>query len=176
MPEQAGKNILDKLAERVFGAILAVFSLLITLIITGAASARYLFKVNFVGYDEFVVLLAFWFYFIGAAYGAYNNTHVTADVVDAYFPEGPAKRVLTCVRWLVTSLACGLFVYYGFNYFKFSFLGPLGNFQFQPKSMTWRIPHWIAHAGIFSGLIFMELYFIRNFFRSVGALHRGDKA
>ncbi|MDR1021512.1 MAG: TRAP transporter small permease [Synergistaceae bacterium] len=176
MPEQAKKHTLDILAEKVFGSILVVFSLLITLIITGAALARYVFKFNFVGYDEFVVILAFWFYFTGAAYGAYNNSHVSADLVDAYAPEGTGKRVLHVARWFLTSAACGLFVYYGFNYIKFSFMGPLGNFQFQPKSMTWRIPHWVAHAGIFFGLILMEVYFLRNLAQSVKALYRGDKA
>lgn len=175
MPEQPGRNIFDRVVVGVFSFVIAVNSILITLIIVGAAATRYILKINFVGYDEIAVLVAFWFYFTGAAYGAYNNSHVTADVIDAYFPEGTAKRVLTFARWLLTSLACGLFVFYGYNYFKFSFVGPLGNFLFQPKSMTWRIPLWTSHASIFLGLVFMEIYFIRNLAQSVRALAAGDR-
>jgi TRAP-type C4-dicarboxylate transport system permease small subunit len=176
MPEQTGINRFDKIVTGAFSIIIVVNSLLITLIIVAAAASRYIFKINFIGYDEIAVIVAFWFYFIGAAYGAYNNSHVTADVVDAYLPQGALKRTLTLIRWLATSLACGLFVYYGYNYFMFSFKGPLGNFQFQPKSMTWRIPLWITHSGIFIGLIFMEIYFLRNLARSAKDFIRGDKA
>jgi len=176
MPEQPMRNAFDKIVVGAFSIVIVVNSLLITLIITGAAVTRYILKINFIGYDELAVLVAFWFYFTGAAYGAYNNSHVTADVIDAYFPDGAAKRALTFARWLVTSAACGLFVYYGYRYFMFSFVGPLGNFEFQPKSMTWRIPLWTTHISIFLGLIFMELYFIRNLALSAKALASGRNA
>jgi TRAP-type C4-dicarboxylate transport system permease small subunit len=176
MLEQPQQNMFDKIIVKIFSIVIVVNSLLITLIITGAAASRYVFKINFKGYDEIAVLVAFWLYFIGAAYGSYNNSHVSADVIDAYFPDGRAKKILTCLRWLITSLACGLFVYYGYKYFLFSFLGPLGNFQFQPKSMTWRIPLWTSHLSVFLGLIFMEVYFVRNLVLSAKALSGRDKA
>ncbi|MDR3255981.1 MAG: TRAP transporter small permease subunit [Synergistaceae bacterium] len=175
MTEQPRGNTFDKIAVGAFSTIIVITSLSITFIITSAAATRYIFKINFVGYDEIAVLVAFWFYFTGAAYGAFNNSHVSADVVDAYFPEGAAKRTLAFARWLVTSIACGLFVYYGYRYFMFSFVGPLGNFQFLPKSMTWRIPLWTTHISIFLGLIFMEVYFIRNLAISAKALVAGRK-
>jgi TRAP-type C4-dicarboxylate transport system permease small subunit len=160
----------------VLSVLIVVNSLAVTLVITGAALARYIFKVNFNGYDEIAVLLAFWLYFSGAAYGAYNNSHVSADVIDAYCPESTTKRILTVLRWLITSCACGLFVYYGFDYVKFSFMGPLGNFQFLPKSMVWRIPFWTSQSAIFVGLILMEIYFVRNLIQSARALFRRREA
>ncbi|MDR1472565.1 MAG: TRAP transporter small permease [Synergistaceae bacterium] len=174
MPEGPRKNALDRILVSFFAFILILNSLGITLLITGAASARYVFKVNFYGYDEIAVLVAFWFYFMGAAYGSYNNSHVTADIVDAYIPMGKTRRALTFARWLLACAACGIFVYYGFGYFKFSFMGPLGNFQFIPKSMVWRIPLWTSHLAIFSGLIFMEIYFLRNLILSTRAIVRGE--
>ncbi|MDR1481558.1 MAG: TRAP transporter small permease [Synergistaceae bacterium] len=176
MPDEAKKNLFDRIVVGFFSIILIVNSLLMTLLITGAALSRYIFKVNFMGYDEIAVLVAFWLYFMGAAYGAYNNSHVTADIVDAYFPDNLARRVLRVLRWLAACVACGLFVYYGFGYFKFSFAGPLGNFTFKPTSMIWRIPLWTSHASIFAGLIFMEVYFLRNLFLCTVMLGRGREA
>jgi TRAP-type C4-dicarboxylate transport system permease small subunit len=176
MADEAKKNLFDRIAVGAFSVILVVNSIVMTLIITGAALSRYIFKVNFMGYDEIIVLIAFWLYFMGAAYGAYNNSHVTADVVDAYFPDCFARRVLRVLRWVAACVACGLFVYYGFEYFMFSFAGPLGNYTFKPTSMIWRIPLWTSHAGIFTGLIFMEVYFLRNLFLSAVALKRGREA
>ncbi|GHV30863.1 C4-dicarboxylate ABC transporter permease [Synergistales bacterium] len=176
MPENPAMNKFDKVMVGFFSIVIAVGSLVITLIIMGAAAARYILHVNFVGYDEIVVLVAFWFYFMGAAYGAYNNSHVTADIIDAYVPLGVTRNVLAAIRWAAACFACGLFVYYGFNYLKFSFMGPLGNFRFLPKSMTWRIPLWISQSAIFIGLSLMELYFLRNFLLSIKALAGGNKA
>jgi TRAP-type C4-dicarboxylate transport system permease small subunit len=170
MPEATVKNKFDKIMVGLFSIVLVVNSLAMTLIITAAAASRYIFKVNFYGYDEIAVLVAFWLYFIGAAYGAYNNSHVTADIIDAYFPEGSARKVLTFLRWSVTSFACGLFVYYGLGYFMFSFAGPLGDYQIIPRSMVWRIPLWTSHLSITTGLVFMEFYFLRNLVLSVKAL------
>ena len=170
------KNIFDKILVGGFSIIIAVCSVVLTLIIAGAASARYIFMVNFYGYEELAVLVAFWFYFIGAAYGAYNNTHVSADIVDAYLKEGTLKRVMTFLRSLVTVSVCGLFTYYGFAFFDFGFRGPLGTFTFIPTSMVWRIPLWTSYGAILFGLIFMEIYFFRNLVLSVIALARGGKA
>lgn len=171
------KNKFDRILVGGFSLVVGINSILLTLVIAGAAAARYVFKTNFYGYEEIAVLIAFWFYFMGAAYGSYNNTHVSADVVDAYFPENTMKRILTVVRHLVTVGVCGLFVFFGFEFFDFSFRGPLGNFQFLPTSMVWRIPFWTSRAAIFSGLIFMEVYFIRNLVLSIKALVKGgDKA
>ena len=170
------KNMFDRILVGAFSLIIGINSVLLTLIIAGAACARYVFKVNFYGYEEIAVLIAFWFYFIGAAYGAYNNTHVSADIVDSYLKEGTVKRVMTFLRSTVTFLVCGLFAYYGFAFFDFGFRGPLGTFQFLPTSMVWRIPLWTSYGAIFFGLIFMEIYFFRNVVLSVKALARGDKA
>lgn len=161
---------LNKILITVFSVVIALGSIALTCIIAGAAAARYVFKTNFYGYEEIAVLVAFWLYFSGAAYGAYNNTHVSADVVDAYFPESRVKRLLTFLRWLVTVCICGLFTFYGYGFFEFGFVGPLGNFQFLPTSMVWRIPLWTSYSAIFIGLIFMEVYFFRNLLISAKAL------
>jgi TRAP-type C4-dicarboxylate transport system permease small subunit len=176
MSNGAERNIFDRIVVGFFTIVIVANSLLITLIIAGAAVARYIFKVNFYGYEEIAVLVAFWLYFMGAAYGSYNNTHVSADIVDAYLPECRIKRALTFVRHLVTCAVCGLFAYYGYEFFSFGFVGPLGNFQFKPTSMVWRIPLWTSYAAIFAGLILMEVYFLRNLVLSARKLIRRGMA
>lgn len=169
------RNMFDKVLIRLVSIVLFANTLILTCIITGAAAARYIFKVNFYGYEEIAVLFAFWFYFAGAAYGAYNNTHVSADVVDAYFPDGRTKQVIALIRHIVTACVCALFVYYAYGFFDFGLRGPMGNFQFQPKSMVWRIPHWTSYLAILIGLIVMDIYFIRNAVLSARALLSGKK-
>ena len=169
------KTLFDKIVVRALSAVIAVTSLAMTCVLAGAAASRRVFEINFNGYDEIAIVIGFWLYFMGAAYGAYNNTHVSADVVDAYFPEGPTKRALTFLRCLITASICCIFTYFGYHFFMFGFAGPLGNYTFQPKSMVWRIPLWTSYAAIFIGLIFMDVYFLRNLVLSVKALAAGGK-
>lgn len=164
------KTLFDKIVVRALSAMIAVTSLAMTCVLAGAAASRRVFEINFSGYDEIAIVIGFWLYFMGAAYGAYNNTHVSADVVDAYFPESTTKRILTFLRCLITVCVCGLFTYYGFGFFEFGFVGPLGNYTFKPTSMVWRIPLWTSYLAIFAGLILMEIYFLRNLVLSVMAL------
>ncbi len=161
---------LDKIFVRAFSVVIVSMSMLMTLIIAGAAAARYIFKSNFYGYEEIAVLVAFWLYFIGASYGSWNNTHVSADVVDAYFKDGPAKRALVVARNAVALVVCGLFTWYSFSFFEFGFMGPLGTGEFRPTSMVWRIPLYTSYGAITLGLVFMEAYFLRDFIKAAKAL------
>ena len=164
------RNSFDKAAIGFFSAVIVVGTIGLAGVLTGAAAARYLFMVNFYGFEEIAILLAFWVYFAGAAYGAYNNTHICVDFVDSYLRDGLIKRFMTFIRWLFTASVCGLFTYYAYFFFEFGLLGPLGDFRFQPSTQFWRIPMWTSYLAILVGFIFMEIYFIRNLILSAKAL------
>ena len=69
-------------------------SLTVTGIIFLAVLLRYVFHSDLYGYEEIVVIFAFWLYFIGGSYGSYTRTHITADVVSVYVPDGKLKGFL----------------------------------------------------------------------------------
>ena len=168
------KNIFDKAAVGFFSVVIVIGTIGLTCVLTGAAAARYIFRVNFFGFEEIAILLAFWVYFAGAAYGAYNNTHISVDLIDSYLKEGRFKRIMTFLRWLVTASVCGLFTYYAYRFFEFGFVGPLGNFRFRPATQFWRIPMWTSYLAVFVGFVFIEIYFIRNLISSVKALFQKE--
>jgi TRAP-type C4-dicarboxylate transport system permease small subunit len=167
-------NIFDKVAIFFFSLVLVLGTLALTAVLTGATAARYLFHVNFYGFDEIAVLLAFWLYFAGSAYGAFNRTHITVSVVDSYVKEGRFKRVLMFLRHLCTVIACGFFTYYAYRAFEFQLLGPLGDFRFQAMTQIWRIPLWVSFLAILVGFVFMQIYFTRDLILSVKELFRPD--
>jgi len=164
------KNIFDKIVIGFFSLVLVLGTIAITGVLAWATVSRYVFKINFVGFEEIAILIACWLYFAGAAYAAFNNTHIAVSVVDSYLQDSFTKRLLIFIRWLITASVCGLFTYYAYDFFAFGFFGPLGNFRFQPTSQLWRIPLWTSYLAVFVGFIFMEVYFIRNAFLSGKAL------
>lgn len=168
-------NLFDKISVSVFSIICFIMSILLMLIISAATVMRYVLKIDLYGYEEWVKIFAFWLYFIGAGFGAFAGTHVSADLVQSYLPECWLKRFLLFLRTVVTVGVTLLFTWYGWDFFWFAFVGPLGTGVAIPKTVAWRIPLWTAYLSIFLGLVYMSYYFIRDMVNAGKALFTGGK-
>ncbi len=173
-PFLAPKNIFDKIVVNSFCGVCFLSTVVLTLLICVATFFRYVIEGDLYGYEEWVKFIAFWLYFLGAAVGAYNSTHVSADLVNAYIKEGKLKQSLVVIKNLITVAATVLFAWYGYDFFMFGFQGPLGTGIAIPKTTVWRIPFWVGYLSVFLGLLFMALYFIRDLLLSLRVLLFGD--
>ncbi|MDT8284597.1 MAG: TRAP transporter small permease, partial [Thermovirgaceae bacterium] len=158
-----------------FSLVTFSMSVILAFLIALATFVRYVLKGDLYGYEEWVKLLAFWLYFSGAAIGAFKETHVSADLVHSYVPEGGLKRFLIFLKDLITVGITFLFVWYGYSFFMFGFMGPLGTGIALPRTTIWRIPLWTSYLAIFLGLIFMAWYFSVSLFKSTKALLSGGR-
>lgn len=166
------KNLFDRIAINGFSVACFFSTVALTLIICAATFFRYVVKGDLYGYEEWVKILAFWLYFLGAAIGSYNRTHVSADLVNAYLPEGKVKEALAFLKNLVTVGVSLLFAWYGYEFFMFGFQGPLGTGIAIPKTTVWRISLWVGYLSVFIGLVFMAIYFTRDLIQSMRILFR----
>ncbi len=166
------RNLFDRIFIGSFSIVCFSSTVALTLIICAATFFRYVVKGDLYGYEEWVKIIAFWLYFLGAAIGSYNRTHVSADLVNAYLPDGKLKESLVCLKNLVTVGVSVLFVWYGYEFFMFGFQGPLGTGIAIPKTTVWRISFWVGYLSVFLGLIFMSIYFTRDLVISMRALFR----
>ena len=116
-------NIFDKVVINFYSIVCFVMSILLVLIISAATLMRYVFEMDLYGYEEWIKIFAFWLYFMGAGYGAFAGTHVSADLVQSYMKEGVFKRLLIFARTVITLSITGLFTWYGFDFFMFGFTG-----------------------------------------------------
>ncbi|NOR25785.1 MAG: TRAP transporter small permease subunit [Desulforhopalus sp.] len=176
------KNFFDKIIINSFSIICFSTTFLLTVIICAAAFFRYILEGDLTGYEEWVKIFAFWLYFAAAAIGAYNRTHVSADLVQAYVPDGRLKDFLVFLKDVITVGVCLLFTWYGLKFFEFGFMGPLGSFMDPlgpriaiPTTNVWRIPLWAGYLPVFLGLIFMAYYFTRDLFMSTRTLLLGRR-
>lgn len=169
------KNFFDKIVINLFSIICFTTTALLTLIICAAAFFRYILNGDLTGYEEWVKIFAFWLYFAAAAIGAYNRTHVSADLVQAYVPNGKLKDFLVFLKNLITVGVSLLFTWYGYEFFMFGFMGPLGTGIALPTTNVWRICLWVGYLPVFLGLIFMTYYFTRDLLMSTRTLLLGRK-
>ncbi len=169
------KNFFDKIVINGFSIVAFTTTILLTVIICAAAFFRYILDGDLTGYEEWVKIFAFWLYFSAAAIGAYNRTHVSADLVQAYVPDGRLKDFLVFLKDLITVGVSLLFTYYGYEFFMFGFMGPLGTGIALPTTNVWRICLWVGYLPVFLGLIFMSYYFTRDLFMSARTLLLGRK-
>ncbi len=166
------KNLFDRIVINGFSIISFVMLLLLTLIICAVTFFRYVVQGDLYGYEEWVKLFAFWLYFTGAIIGAYNRTHVSADLINAYIRQGFFKNFLVVIKNLITVGVCLLFTWYGYKFFIFGYLGPLGTGIAIPKTTVWRIGFWVGYLPVFLGLAFMSFYFLRDLIFSIRTLLR----
>ncbi len=169
------ENIFDKVVVSFYSIVCFVMSILLVVIISCATIMRYVLEMDLYGYEEWIKIFAFWLYFMGAGYGAFAGTHVSADLIQSYMKESVLKRLIIFIRTLVTLGITLLFTWYGYDFFMFGFTGPLGTGVAIPRSVAWRIPLWTAYLSIFLGLLSMSYYFFWDMIRAGKALIKGGQ-
>jgi TRAP-type C4-dicarboxylate transport system permease small subunit len=145
--------------EKSMRAVLVICSTVSTGCILYAVLLRYVLNSNFYGSDEIILLFAFWLYFIGAAYGSYENSHIKADLLNMYVKNMRYKDGLNLIAQAVTVLVNCILLVWAFE----SFLWAL---EKMPLTTSLKIPIVIPKSAIFFGLLLMAFYHIFYLFEN----------
>jgi len=129
---------------------LVVSSVMVT-IITFAAVITRAMNINFLGYEEILIIFAFWLYMLGAAYGSYEKSHITADILVVSMPEGMAKSLVMILRNLLTLVLGVLFMMWALQLFEWTI-------EMQQKTPVWRIPMTVSQSSLLFGLGIITFY------------------
>lgn len=148
-------------------AVLIVCNIAVMLIVVAAALSRYVLNVDFFGTEEILMIFAFWLYFMGAAYGSYERSHVEADFVETWVGGSPAGRVLRFIRDIVELAVLLVLTYWAFLFIQFAF-------QRWPISPGWKIPMIVPQSAIFVGFVLMTLHALRHMW--LNWIARADEA
>lgn len=131
-----------------FGLILSAS--MVTLITFAAVIFREL-NVNFLGYEEVLIICAFWLYMLGTAYGSYEDSHIKADVIVVMMPEGLAKSLIALARNTLTLVLGIIFLIWAFQLFQWTII-------METKTPVWRIPVTISQSSLLFGLTVASFY------------------
>lgn len=133
-----------------FGLIIT--SSMVTLITFGSVVLREL-NMNFLGYEEILIMFAFWLYMVGTAYGSYERSHITADIVVVMLPDGFAKDLIGLLRNILTVVLGIAFLLWAIQLVQWTV-------QMDTRTPVWRIPMTVSQSSILFGLIFASFYHI----------------
>src|SRR5699024_2166252 len=101
--------------------ILVICSLLLALGLGLTVIMRYILKIDLFGLEELIVIPAFWLYFIGASFGTYKKSHISAELVSVYIKSKKVKIYIEFLTSLVTTILCVIVSYWTIHLLFWSF-------------------------------------------------------
>lgn len=135
--------------------VLVSCSLFVITLMTLVVILRYIFKTDLYGIEELVVIAAFWLYFIGASYGSYEKTHITADILTIYLKKDRVKALINIIALVISAGVALVFAYWAFGLLIWGLV-------MKGKSPAWGIPMYIPQSSILVGFALMSFYFLAH--------------
>lgn len=133
---------------------LAVASLILAFVFFFVVILRYWFQADLFAYEEWILMIAFWVYFLGAAMGSYNNTHVKADFLLSLIDSVRTK-------WIVVNCTIFIEVVVGIvlSYWGWLMLWEeISAYPHWQRTTGLDLPFVIPKLGIFLGFVLMTFY------------------
>ncbi len=125
----------------------------VTLIVFLETAFRLFDFLNFNGYEEILIMVAFWLYMLGCAHGSYEKSQIKADILEVMMKESAFKNFLRVLREILTVALSAVFTVWAFNLITYA----IGVHTTTP---VYRIPMTIGYASIFVGLLLSTFYFV----------------
>lgn len=94
-------------------------SIAIVLTIVTNVICRYVMHVTFNGYDEIVIILALWLYYVGGLYGSYEDCHIKADVLSIMITDESKLKLFDIIQKLITLVVSVVLAMWSLEYLKF---------------------------------------------------------
>lgn len=126
---------------------------------------RYVLGSPLFGIEELILFIGMWLYFMGAAYGAYERTHIKAELINIWCKSERSLAILRTVSSVFTVILAVILVTWTYPFF-------LWELKRGGTSQALLLPKIICQSAVFFGSILMAFYFILelidNFLQSMG--------
>jgi TRAP-type C4-dicarboxylate transport system permease small subunit len=125
----------------------------VTVLVFVEVLLRYVFGSPLFGVEELVCLIAMWLYFIGASYGAYERSHIKAELVHLWFKTPRSYALVRSLSSSITLVLSIIMVKWSYPYF-------IWGLTKGETSQALLVPMVLSQSAIFFGAILMSLYFL----------------
>lgn len=140
--------------------ILVISICIATLAVFIEVVLRYVFKSSFVGIEELAAYCAFWMYFMGASYGAYERSHIKAELTHLIFGTSLNYARCRALTSFISFAAATYIVPWAWDYVVWGF--ERGE-QSRSTLLGSTYPVVWFQLSIFIGLCLMSFYFLVEF-------------
>lgn len=127
---------------------------------------RYFTTGSVYGIEEVALSFAVWFYFLGAARGAYTRSHVSASLLEILTPAGRARDSLALVTAVLTAVLSVWVTLWAVQYVHWVY-------ERDMVSLDLGFPMVYVHASVAIGMGLMSLYFLTQVIEQAALLYRG---
>ncbi|HON33881.1 MAG: TRAP transporter small permease [Thermovirgaceae bacterium] len=150
--ERIQRTIFWKVLLKTLRFLMILSTVLVTVILGVVVLFRYVLYKNFIGYEEFVLVGAFWMYFIGAAYSSFRETEIKADFL-AVFVSKKTSLIVSLISKIIQ-------VILGIPLVILAVQMLLFDLEFNPVTVIWKIPLLVPQSAILIGYLLMLLFSI----------------
>ena len=120
---------------------------------------RYAIKLDFFGFDEIVMISAFWMYFIGSSYAMEKREHVRADIIERILPP-KGKKTLRIIAGLIQTIVA-------IEAMRLSISYIINGFKVWPTTSAWNLPFVTSMSAVTVGFVLMAFYVTVQFFEEI---------
>lgn len=139
---------------RLKSAFLMLSTFILALTFFMVVVLRYVLETDLFAYEEWLMPLCFWMFFLGSAVGTYEDSQIKADILESWIKNVRViwwrKVVLTTFELIVT---CFL-VYYAVE----MLIDEINDYPRWQSTIALRIPFFVPRFGMFLGFSFMAFY------------------
>jgi TRAP-type C4-dicarboxylate transport system permease small subunit len=117
---------------------------------------RYGFNADLFAYEEWLMVIAFWMFFLASAVATHNNSHITADILGIFLKN---SKTIWLRSVLVKSFE--LFILLYLTYLGYVMISEeIAAYPMWQKSIALKIPFLVPRLGIAFGFLMMTIYTI----------------
>lgn len=131
---------------------------------------RYVFEADLFAYEEWLLIICFWLYFMGSAIGTHDGSHVNADLL-GYVISDPRTKRLRAILVTVIELCVALALVY---WSVLMLIDEIGSYPRWRTTIALRIPFLVPRMAIFVGFAFMAFYSALHLYAQIKSTPKGD--
>lgn len=126
---------------------------------------RYVLGSPLFGIEELILFIGMWLYFIGASYGAYERSHIKAELINIWCTSERSLAIVRTIASVFTVILAVVLVTWTYPFFMWEM-------KKGGTSQALLLPKIICQSAVFVGSILMAFYFtlelVDNFLEALG--------
>ncbi len=143
-----------RIALAVKTAFVCVASLTMAFTFLFVVIFRYGFNADLFAYEEWLLIICFWLYFMASAIGTYENSHVNADLLE-YVLKNPKLRWYRSIAVVLIELIVCIFAIY---WAVLMIQDEIDSYPYWQTTIALKIPFLLPRAAVLVGFFFMGFY------------------
>lgn len=136
---------------RLMRILLVIITVFYSTVVMYSVVLRYGFNETIIGIEELATYSAIWAYFLGAAYGSYERSHISASLVPVIFQNERVRDAVEALATAITVFISGVMTWHVYKYFGWSL-------ETRPSSMELQTELVWFHGAVLFGFAMMTAY------------------